>query len=301
MTVLRRALRAVNPRLVVVFAAIALIPLIYAGLLTSANLDPTHHLDTVPAAVVNEDTGATASDGSTLALGHDLTDELTSSTSESNFAWTEKGAADAARQLASGEVYAVLTVPAGFSADVASVGGDDPAAAVQAKLSVETNDSANLIVGNIASTIGSTVTQTLEEKVGETYLKNVYVGFTDVHTSLEQAADGAAQLADGADRASSGSSELVVGLAQLQDGTARLATGANSLRSGAGTAAAGAATLSAGLQQIAEKTGQLPQQAGELDSGARTVADGAPAARRRGSRRSPPGAVRPSRPGDGGR
>lgn len=274
-TPLGRTLRAVNPRLAVVFAAIALIPLIYAGLLTSANLDPTHHLDTVPAAIVNEDAGATASDGSALALGHDLAEELTSSTSESNFAWTAVGADEAARELASGDVYAVLTVPAGFSADVASVGGDDPSAAVQAMLSVETNDGANLIVGNIASTIGSTVTQTLEKKVGETYLQNVYLGFTDVHSSLEQAADGAGQLADGADRASAGSSKLVVGLAQLQDGTAQLATGAAALGSGASSASDGAATLSSGLQRIADGTGQLPQQVGALDSGARTVASGA--------------------------
>ncbi|AND17592.1 YhgE/Pip domain-containing protein [Rathayibacter tritici] len=272
---LRRALRAVNPRLVVVFAAIALIPLIYAGLLTSATLDPTHHLGTVPAAIVNEDTGATAADGSTLALGRDLADELTASRSDSNFAWTATGADEAARELASGDVFAVLTVPAGFSTDVASVGGADPAAAVQAKLSIETNDGANLIVGTIASTIGTTVTKTLEEEVGASYLQNVYLGFTTVHSSLEQAADGAAQLAAGADTAASGSSELVVGLAQLQDGTARLATGADSLRSGAGAAATGAATLSSGLQQIASGTGGLPEQARELDSGARSVADGA--------------------------
>ena len=272
---LPRRLRSVSPRLVVVFSAIALIPLIYAGLLTSANLDPTHHLDTVPAAIVDEDTGATAADGSTLALGEALTDELTSSTSSSNFDWTLTDADEAARELASGAVYAVLTVPAGFSADVASVGGDDPAAATAARLSIETNDGANLIVGNIAATIGTTVTQTLEKQVGEEYLKNVYVGFTDVHDSLEQAADGAAQLADGASSASSGSDELVVGLEQLRDGTAQLATGADSLRTGADSAADGAATLSAGLQQLADGTAALPSSAATLNGGAQSVASGA--------------------------
>ncbi|MDY0914405.1 YhgE/Pip domain-containing protein [Rathayibacter festucae] len=268
-------LRSVSPRLVVVFSAIALIPLIYAGLLTSANLDPTHHLDTVPAAIVNEDTGATASDGSALALGDALTDELTSSTSASNFDWTRTDADEAASELASGAVYAVLTVPAGFSADVASVGGDDPSSATAARLTIATNDGANLIVGNIAATIGSTVTQTLEKQVGESYLKNVYVGFTDVHDSLEQAADGATQLADGADTASSGSDELVVGLEQLQDGTAQLSTGADSLRSGADSAANGAATLSSGLQQLADGTATLPSSAAALNTGAQSVAAGA--------------------------
>lgn len=271
----RRLLRHVNPRLVVVFGAIALIPLIYAGLLTSSNLDPTHHLDTVPAVVVNEDAGATASDGSHLALGDDLTDELTSSTSESNFLWTSTDADDAASRLAAGDVYAVLTIPSGFSADVASVGGDDPAAATTATLSVETDDGANLIVGTIASTIGSTVTRTISEEVGETYLQNVYVGFTDVHDSLEQAADGASQLADGASQAADGSSELVIGLEQLQSGTARLAAGAASLSSGADAAASGATALSTGLGTLADGTAQLPEQAGALNVGAQSAEAGA--------------------------
>ncbi|QHC65616.1 ABC transporter permease [Rathayibacter sp. VKM Ac-2759] len=272
---LRRALGRVQPRLVVVFAAIALIPLIYAGLLTSANLDPTHTLDTVPAAIVDEDTGATAADGSALALGDSVTDELLSSTSSSNFAWTRLDADEAASELASGAVYAVLTIPADFSSNVASLGGDDPAAASVAKLSIETDDGANLIVGNIASTIGSTVTATVEQEVGESYLKNVYLGFTDVHDSLEQAADGASQLADGSARAADGSSELVVGLTQLQDGTAQLASGAGTLASGAGSASSGAATLASGLQQLADKTAQLPAQAAALNDGATSVAAGA--------------------------
>ncbi|QHC57653.1 YhgE/Pip domain-containing protein [Rathayibacter sp. VKM Ac-2760] len=268
-------LRSVSPRLVVVFSAVALIPLIYAGLLTTANLDPTHRLDSVPAAIVNEDTGATAADGSALALGDALTEELTSSTSTSNFDWTPTDADEAARELASGAVSAVLTVPAGFSADVASVGGDDPLAATAATLSIETNDGANLIVGNIAATIGSTVTQTLEKQVGESYLKNVYVGFTDVHDSLELAADGATQLADGASTAADGSNRLVVGLDRLRDGTAELSTGAASLRSGADSAADGAATLSTGLQRLADETAALPSSAAALDSGAQSVAAGA--------------------------
>ncbi|MBF4463141.1 MULTISPECIES: YhgE/Pip family protein [unclassified Rathayibacter] len=272
---LRRALRRVNPRLLVVFAAIALIPLIYAGLLTSANLDPTHHLDTVPAALVDEDTGATASDGSALALGHDLADELTSNTSGSNFAWHTTGADEAASELASGAVYAVLTVPADFSADVASIGGDDPSAAATAKLSIETNDGANLIVGSIANTVGTSVTQAVEKKVGEKYLSSIYLGFTELHAKLEQASDGASQLAEGAGRAADGSSELVVGLTQLQDGSARLADGADALRAGADSAASGAAALSSGLQKLDDGASQLPAKADELASGAQKVAAGA--------------------------
>ncbi|QWL29492.1 YhgE/Pip domain-containing protein [Rathayibacter toxicus] len=271
---LRSALSRKNPR-VVVFVAIAMIPLIYAGLLTAANFDPTHHLNSVPAMVVNEDTGAKAADGSALALGNDLAEKLTSSTSDSNFAWSAADADTAARDLASGAVYVVLTIPAGFSSNVASIGGNDSAAATAATLTVQTNDGANLIIGNVASTLGSTVTQTLEKQVGEKYLQNVYLGFTNLHTSVQQAADGATQLADGAARAADGSSELVVGLSQLRTGTAQLAAGAANLRTGAVSAASGAAALSSGLQQLAQSTGQLPAQTSALNDGAKAVAAGA--------------------------
>ncbi|WP_146076226.1 YhgE/Pip family protein [Rathayibacter rathayi] len=110
--------------------------------------------------------------------------------------------------------------------------------------------------------------------MGAIYLQNVYLGFTDVHSSLEQAADGAAHLADGAGSAASGSAELVVGLAQLRDGTARLATGADSLRSGAGAAATGASTLSSGLRQIAGGTATLKDGAASVVCGAQMLATG---------------------------
>jgi len=272
---LKRRLNVPSARNAVVFGAIALIPLIYAGLLTAANADPTHQLDNVPAAVVNEDTGAVDARGASLDLGDSVTEELTSSSSSSNFTWTLMDADDARQQLTSGAISAILTIPAGFSSDVASVGADVPSDATTATLSMETNDASNLIIGSIASTIGASVTRALSQQVGETYLQSVYVGFTDLHNSLELAVDGADQLDAGAVAAASGTAELLVGLTQLQAGTAELSRGAAELSSGAGSAAAGASSLAAGLGTLADKTAQLPTQARLLNSGARQVADGA--------------------------
>ncbi|MDN3310802.1 YhgE/Pip domain-containing protein [Microbacterium oryzae] len=275
MSVTRGLKGKLNPRSAVVFSAIALIPLIYAGLLTSANEDPTHHLDSVPAAIVNEDQGATSADGSDLDLGDSLADELTSTDSESNFRWSAESAEQAAADLESGDVYAVLTVPADFSENVASIGGDDPDAAVAGTLTVETNDGANLIVGTIAANIGTAVTESLKEEVSETYLENVYLGFTDVHASLQDAAEGAGELTDGATDAASGSSELVVGLTSLQDGTTQLADGASDLAAGAADASTGAQSLSAGLGQLQSAAAALPDRVTQLDGGAQAVATGA--------------------------
>lgn len=259
---------------VVVIVAIAVIPLIYAGLLTWANQDPAHNLDSVPAAVVNEDQPASTEDG-TVNLGESLTEELTSSTAGNNFDWRSMDADDAEDALASGEVLAVMTIPSGFSAAAVSPADNDAATARPATLSIETNDSANMIAGTIASTIASTVRESLATQVSSEYLKNVYLGFTTVHDKMAEASDGATQLADGAASAADGSATLVAGLDELADGTSLLVSGAQSLANGAAEANTGAQSLSGGLAELQSQTAPLPDQTAQLAAGASTAATGA--------------------------
>ncbi len=65
---LRRITSGTLPKLAVV--ALTLVPLLYAALYLYANKDPYAHLNQVPAALVVEDKGATASDGTRLDAGH---------------------------------------------------------------------------------------------------------------------------------------------------------------------------------------------------------------------------------------
>ena len=177
-------------RTAVVLSGIALIPLIYAGSLIWSNQDPLHHLDQIPAAIVNEDVPATSPTASgrkpeprRRPRGHAHEDDK-----NNDFAWAELDADAAAGMLASGDVLVVLTVPSDFSADAMSVAGDEPTAA---KLTIRTNDAANQIVGNIASTVGAEVTAALSSSVSSTYLDSIYVGFTDIHSQISDAAAGA--------------------------------------------------------------------------------------------------------------
>lgn len=279
-----RQLRSAHPnalkivQTIVVLIGIATVPLIYAGLLSWANIDPTGRLDTVPAAVVNEDAGSTDPE---LQLGADLTEELVDSTANNNLDWRQMSASRAQRALERGEVYAVLTIPESFSRDAASVGDDDPMKATRAKLTITTNDSVNVISGNIAQTIATTVTDTLASKVSDEYLANIYAGFSDIHSSLGDAASGAGELADGTGKAREGAGELVVGLGDLHAGTVSLADGATRLDSGAreladGTrrGAAGAGELASGADQLNGAAAQLAGGAGEVNSGAAELANG---------------------------
>lgn len=263
-----------SPKEIIVYVALALVPLIYVGLLTGSSADPINNLNNVSAVVVNQDAGAKTADGDSLDLGKTLVDSLVTSVSSSNFGWSEMSAERAKEKLASGDIYAILTVPENFSTNAASVGNEDPESADVATLSIETNDGANLIVGSISATIGSTIADTLAQQVSEAYLKNIYLGFTTIHANLQQASDGSAELESGAQQAATGSETLLVGLTDLNDGAIQLDAGSSAVSSGASQAASGAEALAKGLGTLAEQTKDLPAQTTKLNDGAQAIANG---------------------------
>ena len=274
-----------SPMKYLVLLAVIIIPSIYSGILTWANYDPTGTIDAVPAAIVNADAPATTATGSTLNLGQDLTDELLSNDSKQNFDWSTMSADEAQTKLENGDIQAILTIPSDFSANVASVSENDAAAAQAAKLTITTNDGSNIISGNIASSLGTAVTDTLASQVSTEYLNNIYAGFTDIHDSLGQAADGASQLADGSTSAKEGSDELVVGLTDLKSGSSELSSGASTLadgatrvNDGASSLASGSASLADGATQVNDGASSLASGAAELNSGATSLATGADSA-----------------------
>ncbi len=270
----------------VVLAALALIPLIYSSSLIGANEDPTGHLDAVPAAIVDADTPVTitAPDGSTqrLALGEEISADLVGSAETNNFSWTAASAAEAAAGLADGTYYAVLDVPDDFSARVASaliVDADAAADAQRATLTIRTDDAANYITGNIAKTLGTALVDTVGSSVRQEYLAEVYLGFTAIHDSLDDAAAGAGELAAGLTELADGAAALPSGLAQLSAGSSTATDGAAALNSGLTTLASGASGLSGGLDQLLaayptlDDTQRLALLT-RLDAAAHSVADG---------------------------
>ncbi|XKH52553.1 YhgE/Pip domain-containing protein [Citricoccus nitrophenolicus] len=266
----------------VILLALAIIPSLYSGLLTSSNMDPTGHLDAVPAAVVNLDEPAESS-GEAIHLGEDLTEELVHPDGDTdNLDWQPLGQAEAQTALEAGEVMAVLTIPEQFSAHAAGLSTGEAADAEQSTLRMQTNDGANIIMGTIAKTIGETASSTVAEGIGEEYVKNVLLGFTEVHDGMQEAADGAGQVAEGAQDAKSGAGGLVVGIDQLADGSVTLDSGARQLAEGAAAAdagsqelAQGASSVDNGAQQLSSGLGQMRSQTESLPSQTQTLADGA--------------------------
>lgn len=294
----------------VVIVAIALIPVVYAGLLIWANFDPTHRLDRVPAAVVNEDEPVTVTNPQdrseqVVPLGRTVTGTLTSSDEASNFDWILTDADDASHGLEDGSYAAVLTIPRTFSADATSSSGDDPRTAT---LDFRTNDARLYLNGTVTQSVSRVIADSLNTELTSTYLDNVFVGFTTLHGTMSEAADGAQDLAGGADaladgttgladgsaelvvglgdlatgatslddgvrQADAGASSLADGLSWLSGGSSDLATGAASLAAGSGALRGGADELAGGVDTLRSQTADLPGQAAQLDAGAAAISD----------------------------
>ena len=258
-------------QLTIILTALAVIPLIYASLLVWSVKDPTGSLDVMSAAIVNKDEPATTSEGEQLQLGDDLTETLLDS--DESFRWTTMDEDDAYDALENDEVRAILEIPESFSSSAVSLGGDDPSAAVQSQLTIITDDASNIIAGNIAATVGEAVRTSVSKQVGEEFVAQMTVGFTEIGEALDEAADGAHEVSGGTSSARAGAGDLVVGLEELTSGANALSSGATDLAAGTDEAASGSRELASGLATLDAKTQDLPDTAEDIDNKAQQFAD----------------------------
>ena len=266
-------------RLAVSLVAVGCIPLIYATMLILSNLDPTGNLNHIPALIVNEDSAAEVK-GETINVGDELTKKLMESDSDKNLNWDTATAAEAKNALDHGRALAVLTIPEGFTDHLAHAAkASQKEASIEdaasAHITIQTNDSTNYIMGQIASSVENKLTTELRSQFAKEYLENVYVSLTDINGSLNEAADGSGKVTDGASTAHDASGKLSSGLLQLADGTRSLRGASGELNSGAGRLSSGASELAGGLGELSSKTASLPGAAKALDTGAGKLAKGA--------------------------
>ncbi len=200
------------------FVALMVVPLLYGGAYLWANRDPYAKLDQIPAAIVDQDAGATL-DGDRSTTGEDVTKEAIDG---ADFKWTETTAADARSGVRNGKYDFVVTIPHDFSEALASAQGDDPK---RAELVMTTADTNSYLASTIAEQAGKTMRTAVAERVGKQAATTLLVGLADVRDSLGDAVDGAGQLASGATTAADGASSLASGTSALSAGASQLASG----------------------------------------------------------------------------
>lgn len=258
----------------VALAAIALVPLLYGALYLWAFWDPYGRIDRMPVALVNLDRPATV-DGATLSVGRDLTTELQRSRV---FDWQSASPTQAAQGLEDGTYYLSVTVPADFSARLASVTVKDPRPAA---LEVSLNPASNYLASSIGQRVLTEVRAAAAASVSARYFDRIFVGLAESKTAIERAASGAGRLSSGTARAADGgvalasgletardgSSRLVAGLVRLSDGTIRLSDGATIVADGAGTLAGSLGDAQTGATDLAGGSGDLSAGANELAQG----------------------------------
>ena len=249
-----------NPLLIVVLAAIILIPSIYAGFFLASMWDPYGELDKLPVAVVNKDV-AVMYDGEEIAIGDELVKNLKEDASL-NYSFVDEDTAE--QGLKNGDYYMVITIPEDFSHNATTVLDDNPA---KMQLQYETDPATNYVAMKLSESAMTKIELSLERKVTETYAETLFEKLGTLGDSLDEASDGTSQILDG---------EIAMqdGVTQLSDGTGALADGASTLNSGLVTYMDGTAAIDNGASNLASGANTLAGGAAKVNTGALSVADG---------------------------
>ncbi|MBN9153791.1 MAG: YhgE/Pip domain-containing protein [Microbacterium sp.] len=259
---------------VIALIALVLVPILYGGLYLWANQDPYGKFSEVPVALVVDDEGVAASDDSAATnYGDRVADELLEGNA---FDWRRMTAKGAEAALQSGDVDFTVTLPADFSASLASAAGDDPH---QARIELKTNDANNYLASTIGDQAVEKIRRSVAELVGKEAAGRLLTAISDIRGKLVTATDGAAQLTDGAVTAASGAGTLATGAASLADGTASLASGAHRVASGAAQLVPGAQQLASGADQVAAGNRRLAGYADQAGTAVQAATDALPAVR----------------------
>ncbi|MGJ7559653.1 YhgE/Pip family protein [Brevibacterium casei] len=260
------------------FAGLVLIPIIVAAGFILATWKSSDRLETIDAAIVNNDDGAEV-DGKTVPIGRELASGLVGET-ENNIHWVITDEEDAEKGLADGTYAARLTIPEGFSRAVTSV--SDAKSATQTQLDVDVSGVVPASDQLISRSVAEVARTTFNTSMTENYLDNIYLGFNDIGTQMRKLGDAAGELDDGAQQLSSGTrqsadgaGELADGMGQLDESGGELNKAAGDLAKGAGDLAEGTSGLATGLDTMKTQTKDLPENAQKLADGADELSTGA--------------------------
>ncbi|MBL0705863.1 YhgE/Pip domain-containing protein [Sinomonas cellulolyticus] len=279
---LKRMTYGLLPKLTIL--ALVTVPLLYGAVYLYANWDPYRNMSRIPAALVVEDRGADAPDGTHLDAGNEVAQALVDG---HLFDWHRvASAAEAEAGVRNGTYGFELTLPGDFSSNLASPASFDTAK--QAMLQVTTNDANNYLLSTIVDKVTTAVHDSVAKQVGTETASRLLTGYGVIHGQVAAAADGAGtladgldglrdgsvQLADGASQLHAGADQLVAGQTQLRDGASQLVAGQTQLRDGTEQLAAGSGQLASGLDQLRGKTSVLPGTTRQLADGASQVAAG---------------------------
>lgn len=266
--------------------AIIIVPLLYSLLYLYAFWDPYSHLQDMPVAVVNMDSGSTK-DGVKANYGKDIVNKLKDDT---RMGW-KFVSYDQAKKGLNGKngYYAMFVIPENFSKDILSAKDGKP---IQPKIIYSSNDKKNFIGSQINGKVAIELKAEIIKSITKEYTKVTFENLYDVKDGFNQASDGSKKLYDGLSDAKYGSSQIKDGIGQIKDkvpemeqGVSKLYNGSKQLSDGITTTAIdssgkplglrnGVSKLAGGLDSAKTAAGQLNVGASQLYDGLKQVGGG---------------------------
>lgn len=263
-----------NRFLLLIIAAILMIPTIYTTLFLGSMWDPYGNLSKLPIAVVNQDEAASYQ-GTALTIGDSVVDSLKQNDSL-DFHFVDAAAASAG--LSDGTYYMVITIPKDFSANAATLLTDQPR---NMQLDYATNPGTNYIASKMSESAAAKIKTSIANDVTSVYLQAITEQFATLGDGLQSAADGASRLSDGTLSAGEGAATLSDHLKTLSESTLQFRNGADTFVTGLAAYTDGVSRIYDGTAQlqngVTQLTGKLPELSSgvtQLQSGAASLSDG---------------------------
>lgn len=244
-----------NKILLLSMAVISFIPIMYSGFFLGSIWDPYGQVKNLPVAFVNEDKGAQLN-GQVLNVGQSVEQKLKDN-HDLGWEFVTKQQADSG--VDSGHFYAVVTIPADFSAKAASITATQPQ---QAVIRYTTTPAKNYIGSLVSNQAAEKVKASVAEQITQAYAKGVLENIGKLGDGLETAAGGAATLRGGLTQLQAGAQTYTGGVQQLAVNQRAMANGLARLGDGSRQLQAGLSQLSNGLpseSQVAQLTNGMKQ------------------------------------------
>lgn len=241
------------------FFAALIAPLVIVGALLGTGSAGDQALERIPVALVNNDELLTEVDEdgeeTFILASKPLVTELVTN-EDLGFDWVITSSELAEGMLASGDVYAVVEIPADFSQTVQSLGSDDPQ---QSAFTITTDPSRSYLAGVLADALGQSIAQGVSAEFATTLTESLFGVIVDVGDGFTEAADAAEELKEGTETLLEGAQELDSGVNDLNDGVAELATGYGTFDDGLNTYLDGVRSLSQGIDTFELGTAGLSE------------------------------------------
>ncbi len=248
-----------NKILLLSMAVISFIPIMYSGFFLGSIWDPYGQTKNLPVAFVNEDKGAQLN-GQALNVGQSVEQKLKDN---HDLGWDFVTKQQADSGVDSGHYYAVVTIPADFSAKAASITQSKPQ---QAVIHYTITPAKNYVGSLISNQAAEKVKASVAEQITQAYAKGVLENINKLGGGLDTAAGGAAQLHSGLATLQTGAQTYTGGVKQLAANQQSLANGLSQLAEGSRQLQAGLGQMSNGLPSQAQVT-QLSNGVTQLQAG----------------------------------